>query len=79
MREPHALIASAATFAANWRDSNCTIRAGNHRNRKTVKIKTEEIRMEAFMELILPAIAASDSASHAQTALASSSATWRVA
>jgi len=65
MREPHALIASVATFAASWRDFNCTVRAGNHRNRKTIKIKTEEIRMEVFMELILPTTAASDSASRA--------------
>jgi len=66
-------MVSTAAFTTNWRDSNCTIRAGNHRNRKTIKIKTEEIRMEAFMELILPATVASDSASHARTALASSS------
>ena len=75
MREPRALTASTAAFASSWRDSNCTVRAGNHRNRKTIKIKIVEIRMEAFMELILPATAASDSASHARMALASSSAT----
>ena len=79
MREPRALTTSAATFAASWRDSSCTVRASNHRNRETIKMKAVEIRMEAFMELILPAIAVSDSASHAQMALASSSAAWRAA
>ena len=49
------------------------------RSQKTIKIKTVEIRIEAFMELILPATVASDSASRAQTALASSSAALKVA
>ena len=75
MGEPHALTASVAAFAASWRDSNCTVRASNHRNRKTIKIKAVEIRIEAFMELILPATAASDSANCARMALASSLAT----
>ena len=65
MREPQALTASTAAFAASWRDSNCTVRAGNHRDKKTINIKTVEIRMEAFIELFLPATMASDSASHA--------------
>ena len=74
MREPRALTVSAAAFTASWRDSNCTIWAGNHRNRKTIKIKVVEIKVEAFLEFILPATMASDSASRAQMALASSSA-----
>ena len=65
MMGPQALTASAAAFATSWRDSNCTVRAGNHRNRKTINIKIVKIRMEAFIELILPATAASDLASHA--------------
>ena len=48
-------MVSAATFAASWRDSNYTVRASNHRNKKTIKIKVVEIRMEAFLEFILPA------------------------
>ena len=72
MGGPRASMASTAAFTASWRDSNCTIWAGNHRNRKTIKIKAVEIRMEAFMELILPATMASDSASHARMGLASS-------
>ena len=35
------------------------------RSQKTIMIKTVEIRIEAFMELILPATTASDSASRA--------------
>ena len=73
MGESHALTVSVAAFAASWRDSNCTVRASNHRNRKTIKIKAVEIRMEEFMELILPTTAMLDLASHARTALASSS------
>ena len=72
MRRPRALMASTPTFTASWRDSNCTIRVGNHRNRKTIKIKRVKIRIEAFIELILPTTAASDSANCARTALASS-------
>jgi len=47
-------------------------------SQKTIKIKTVEIRIEACMELVLPATAASDSASRTRTALASSSAALRV-
>jgi len=38
-------MASEAAFTASWRGSNCTVRAGNHRNKKTIKIRTREIRM----------------------------------
>ena len=63
-----------ATFAASWRDSNCTIRAGDYRNRRAINIEAMEIKMEVFLEFILPATMASDSASRARAALASSSA-----
>ena len=74
MRGPRALTTFVATFAASWRDSNYTIRAGDHRNRRAINIKTMEIRIRAFLEFILPATMASDSASHARAAIASSSA-----
>ena len=72
MGELQALTVFVAAFTASWRDSNCIIRAGNHRNKKTIKIKTMEIRVKAFQGFILPATMASDSASYARTTLASS-------
>ena len=63
MRGPQALTGVVAMFAASWRDSNCTIRAGDYRNRRAINIEAMEIRMEAFLEFILPATMASDSAS----------------
>ena len=72
MREPLALTTSMAAFTASWRDSNYTVRADNHRNRRTIKVKIVEIRMEVFLESILPATMASDLASRARTVLASS-------
>jgi len=74
MRGAQALTASAATFATSWWDFNCTIRAGDHRNRRAINIKTIEIRIKAFLEFILPTTMASNLASHTRTALASSSA-----
>ena len=74
MRGAPALTTTVATFAASWRDSNCTVRVGNHRNRRTIKIKTVEIRIKMFLESILPATIVSDSASRTRAALASSSA-----
>ena len=74
MRGPRALTAIVATFASSWRDSNCTVRAGNHRNKRAIKIKTMEIRIRVLLESILPATMASDSANQARAALASSSA-----
>ena len=68
-----ALMATVATFTSSWRDSNCTIRAGDHRNKGTIKIKTVEIRRRVFLEFILPITMVLDSASHARAALASSS------
>jgi len=62
-----------ATFAASWRDSNYTIRAGDYRNRRAINIEVKKIRMEAFLEFILPATMASDLASRTRTTLASSS------
>ena len=75
MEEPRALIASTAAFVASWRDSNYAIKANNHENKKTVKMKIMEVRAKAFMGFILPATMASDSASRARTTLASSLAT----
>ena len=59
------MTASVDAFAASWRVSNCTVRAGDHRNRRAIKIKTVEIEIRIFMEFILPATMASDSASRA--------------
>ena len=72
MRGPWALTDVVAAFTASWRDSNCTNRAGDHRNKGTIKIKTVKIKVKMFSESILPATMASDSASRAQAALASS-------
>ena len=74
MRGPQALIAAVATFTASWRDSNYTVRAGDHKNRKAIKIKAVEIKIKVFLKSILPTTMASDSASRARAALASSSA-----
>ena len=72
-------MATIAAFAASWRFSNCTVRAGNHRNKETVKSNVEKIRTEVFLKSILPATMASDSANLAWAALVSSSAVRRVA
>ena len=37
-----------AAFAASWRDSNCAIRANNHENKKTVKMKIMEVRVRSL-------------------------------
>ena len=79
MRGPRALTASAATFAASWRDTNCTVRAGDHRNRRAINIEAMEIKIEAFLKFVLPTTVASDLASRTRTALASSSAAQRAA
>jgi len=39
IREPRALTSSTATFAASSRDSNCVVRADDHRKGGTIKIK----------------------------------------
>jgi hypothetical protein len=57
------LTATIATFSASQRDSNCTIRAGDHRNKGAIEIKTVEIRRRVFLEFMLPATMASDLAS----------------
>jgi hypothetical protein len=74
MREPWALTASTAAFAASWRDSNYTVRANDHRNRRTIKMRTVAIGIEASLKFIIPITVASDLASRARMALASSSA-----
>ena len=79
MRGPQALTATVAMFTASWRVSNCTIRAGDHRNKGAIKIKIVEIKVKVFLESILPVSMASDLASRARAALASSSAVRRAA
>ena len=74
MRGARVLTAAVATFAASWRDSNYTVKASDHGNRRAIKIKTVEIKIKEFLESILPTTMASDLASHARAALASSSA-----
>ena len=56
MKEPQALTASMVAFVASWRDSNCAVKADNHENKKTVKIKIMEVRTKAFMGFILPGV-----------------------
>ena len=70
---PRALTVIVATFAASWRFSNCTIRAGDHRNKEDIKTKPVGIKIKVLLESILPATMASDLASHAREALAPSS------
>ena len=48
MREPWALTASTVAFTASWRDSNCAVRADNHKNKKTVKVKIMEVRVKSL-------------------------------
>ena len=72
MRGPQALTGVVAMFAASWRDSNCTIRASDHRNKEDIKAKTVEIKIKVFLKSILPMTMASDLASRARAALASS-------
>ena len=74
MRGPRALTATVAMFAASRRDSNCTVRTDDHRNKEDIKAKTVEIKIKVFLESILPATMVLDSASCAQAMLASSSA-----
>ena len=68
-----ALMATVATFTSSWRDSNCIVRVGDHRNKRAIKIKTVKIKVKMFSESILPSTMASDLASHARAVLASSS------
>ena len=42
------MTASMAAFATSWRDSNCAIRADNHENKKTVKMKIMEVRVKSL-------------------------------
>ena len=72
-------MAAVVVFAASRRHSNYTVRADNHRNKGAIKIKVVEIRRRVFLEFILPTTMASDSASHARAALASSSVARRAA
>ena len=79
MKRPWALTAVIAMFVASRRDSNYTVRSGDHRNKGAIKIKTVEIRRRVFLEFILPSTMVSDSANRARAVLASSSATRRAA
>jgi len=54
-------------------------RLENHKNKGHIKTKTVEIEIRVFLEFVLPATMASDLASHARAALASSLAARRVA
>ena len=74
MRGPWSLTTSIAAFTASWRDSNYTVRASDHKNRRAIKIKIVEIRVKVLLESIFPATMALNSANHARAALASSSA-----
>ena len=76
---PRALTAAVAAFAASWRFPNYTVRASNHKNKETDKTKVEKIRIEVFLESILPTTMALDSTNRARAALVSSSAARRVA
>ena len=73
------MTVAVAAFVASWRFSNCTVRAGNYRNKGAIKTKTVEIEIRVFLEFILPATMALDLANIARAALASSSAARRVA
>ena len=46
--EPWALTASTAVFAASWRDSNYNVKADNHKNKKTIKMKIMEVGMKSL-------------------------------
>jgi len=50
MGEPWALTASMAMFTASWRDSNCAVRADDHRRGRVIKIKTTEIKIKGIPE-----------------------------
>ena len=43
------MTASVAAFAASWRDSNYTVRADDHRNRRVVNIKDNGNRNKVFL------------------------------
>ena len=36
-------MVSMAAFAASWRDSNCAVRADNHKNKNTIKMKIMKV------------------------------------
>ena len=76
---PWALTAIVAMFVASWRFSNCTVSAGNHRNKRAIKTRTVKIKRRVFLEFILPTTMASYSANSARAALASSLAARRTA
>ena len=42
------MTTSMAAFAASWRDSNCAVRADNHKNKKMVKMKIMDVRVKSF-------------------------------
>ena len=47
------MTASTAVFTASWRDSNYAVRADNHKNKKTVKMKIMEVRVKSLHEVHL--------------------------
>ena len=73
------MTATIDAFTTSWRFSNYTIKDGNHGNKGAIKTKTVEIKTKVFLEVLLPATMASNSAIHAGAVLASSMATRRVA
>ena len=42
------MTASTAAFAASWRDSYCAVRADNHKNKKTIKMKIMEVGVKSL-------------------------------
>jgi len=42
-----------AAFTASWRDFNCAVKADNHRNKKTIKMKTMEVGVKNIHEVHL--------------------------
>ena len=42
------MTVSMAVFAASSKDSNCAVRADNHENKKTVKMKIMEVRVKSL-------------------------------
>jgi len=48
-----ALTMSVAAFAASWRDSNCTIRADDHRKQKNYQDKDSGNQNRGILEVCL--------------------------
>jgi len=52
MKGPLALMAAVAAFAVNWRFSNWTVRAGNHRNERVIRTEAEGVKVEFLLKII---------------------------